>query len=255
MRRALVAGLTAALVASVCSNAHAVTGSPERWVIAHRGGAAVYPEEGSRGYDHATASGFALETDVRALADGTLVLLHDATVDRTMTGVRGPVSSLTLAQWRAARLKAAPSGIGAGDRPVTLDDFLTRYGGKVPLLIERKAGDATKLVNAIKARGPAVAGSVLLQTFDFATANAFEAAGLDAMLLMTTEWPTSLATIKAAGIRYVGVSRDMGPWHVSELRRQGFVVVSWTVNAESGFNYEVNQGVNGVFSDNPWRLS
>lgn len=37
-----------------------------------------------------------METDVRRAADGTLVMLHDATVDRTTDGT-GKLSELTLA--------------------------------------------------------------------------------------------------------------------------------------------------------------
>lgn len=253
----ILAGVALAAVSlTAAPHSDALTTTPDRWVIAHRGGAAVYPEEGSRGYDRSMVSGYALETDVRALKDGTLVLLHDSTVDRTMTGVKGPVNTLTLPQWRAARLRAAPSGVGAGDRPVTFADYLTRYGGKARLVIEHKGGSVPALINAIKSRGVTVSRSVLMQSFDFTAAKAMQAAGLPTMLLMATEWsPLSLATIKAAGIRYIGVSKGMGPWHVSELKRQGFVVVSWTVNSERNFNYELHQGVDGAFSDNPWALS
>ena len=68
----------------------------------HRGGGRLWPEatllaytEGARQYPEAL-----LEGDVRLTADGHVVMLHDATVDRTTNGT-GPVSDMTLEQVRA----------------------------------------------------------------------------------------------------------------------------------------------------------
>ena len=62
-------------------------------VIAHRGGGAlVYPEQGLRGMIAAVDGGFLPEMDIQFLSDGTPVLCHDSTVDRTMTGVTGAPS-------------------------------------------------------------------------------------------------------------------------------------------------------------------
>lgn len=228
------------------------TATPSRWIIAHRGSPALYPEEGSRGYDRSRASGFALEADARQLKDGTWVLLHDATVDRTMYRATGRADQLTLSQWRAARLRAAPSGLYPTDAPVTLGDFLARYGGTAPILLEHKAGSVTGFISQIKSRG--LQQSVMAQSFSWDTAQQFRSAGLIPMYLMGSNLPVAPAAIKAAGIRYVGVSKDMGPANVRALRAAGLVVVSYTVNTRSNFDYEVGQGVNGSFSDNPWAL-
>ena len=45
-----------------------------------------------------------VETDVRRTADGRLVLMHDATIDRTTNG-QGKVAELTLDPIRKCRLK------------------------------------------------------------------------------------------------------------------------------------------------------
>ncbi|MBU2399549.1 MAG: glycerophosphodiester phosphodiesterase family protein, partial [Alphaproteobacteria bacterium] len=50
--------------------------------------------------------GAILELDAVLTHDGHLVLMHDETMDRTTTG-RGRVADLTLAQVKAARLKAS----------------------------------------------------------------------------------------------------------------------------------------------------
>jgi glycerophosphoryl diester phosphodiesterase len=65
-------------------------------VIAHRGGAGVFPENTLYAFQNSWKLGAdVLETDVRETADGKLVLLHDKTVNRTTNG-EGEVSQMTL---------------------------------------------------------------------------------------------------------------------------------------------------------------
>jgi len=66
--------------------------SPPR-VVAHRGAAAEAPENTLAAFDLAVRLGAdEIELDARRSADGRLVVIHDAELDRT-TGGRGPVAS------------------------------------------------------------------------------------------------------------------------------------------------------------------
>ncbi len=68
------------------------------YVAGHRGWPAVYPENTLAGFKAAIALGVdQIETDIRVTRDGELVLIHDATVDRTTNG-SGKVSDYTLAE-------------------------------------------------------------------------------------------------------------------------------------------------------------
>ena len=68
------------------------------YVAAHRGWKAKYPENTLESCAAALTLGVdQLETDVRVTKDGALVLIHDATVDRT-TGGSGTVCDFTLAE-------------------------------------------------------------------------------------------------------------------------------------------------------------
>lgn len=70
-------------------------------VIAHRGGTTGTPENTLAAFENAIALGADwLEMDVQRTRDGTLVVIHDTTVDRTTDGT-GRVGDLTLAQLRA----------------------------------------------------------------------------------------------------------------------------------------------------------
>jgi glycerophosphoryl diester phosphodiesterase len=74
--------------------------APGPWVVAHRGGAALAPENTLEALRRAKELGVdVLEMDLRFTADGEIVLMHDATVDRTTNG-QGRVADLTLAELR-----------------------------------------------------------------------------------------------------------------------------------------------------------
>jgi glycerophosphoryl diester phosphodiesterase len=64
----------------------------------HRGAKGEAPENTIEGFKYGLELGLrAFEIDVRLTADGEIVLLHDATVDRTTNGT-GALADLTLAQ-------------------------------------------------------------------------------------------------------------------------------------------------------------
>jgi glycerophosphoryl diester phosphodiesterase len=69
-------------------------------IIAHRGASGYHPEQTRDAYETAVdqhADG--VECDIRLTADGQLVCIHDATVDRVTDGT-GQVNRMTLAQLR-----------------------------------------------------------------------------------------------------------------------------------------------------------
>ena len=73
-----------------------VRGKSPVLVFAHRGGGGLYPENTLEAFEYSAKMGVdVLELDVHATADGTLVVLHDATIDRTTDG-NGRVSEMTL---------------------------------------------------------------------------------------------------------------------------------------------------------------
>ncbi len=100
------------------------------FIVAHRGchnaspqqQLAAAPENSLAALEHCVRLGVdMMELDVRRSADGALVVIHDATVDRTTDG-RGKVADLTLAQLQALRLK---QNMGAQMSPELTDEHLS----------------------------------------------------------------------------------------------------------------------------------
>ena len=122
--------------------------SPRPQVIAHRGGSHLRPENTLAAFSHAAEVGAdVLEMDVRATADGAIVVLHDATVDRTTDG-RGPVETFTLAELRKLDAGYRWSADGGRTYPFrgreirvpTIDDVLGGFSA-LRMNIEMKPGD------------------------------------------------------------------------------------------------------------------
>ncbi len=102
-------------------------------IIAHRGGPAYAPENTLAAFKHALEMHVDwLEMDLHQTKDGALVVIHDASVDRTTNG-SGLVAELTLAQIRAL-------DAGDGEQIPTFEEVLALVQGSgVGLLPELKA--------------------------------------------------------------------------------------------------------------------
>ena len=111
-------------------------------VIAHRACWADAPENSLPAIEACKRLGVAMvELDVRRTRDGHLVLMHDATVDRTTNG-SGAVADMTLAEVRALRLRAGAGGPAAAVTdlaPPTLEEAMAAARGGVLVNIDAKA--------------------------------------------------------------------------------------------------------------------
>jgi glycerophosphoryl diester phosphodiesterase len=104
-------------------------------VIAHRGAAAESPENTIEAFDLSVLLGAdALELDVQQAGDGTLVVIHDSTVDRT-TAADGPVAGFSGAELDRLGVPA-------------LEEVLQRYAG-LEITVDVKASSATAEVVAL----------------------------------------------------------------------------------------------------------
>lgn len=112
-------------------------------VVAHRAGwkekgVRVRAENSRMAMDAAAAGGVDMvELDVRRSADGILVVMHDATLERTTT-CRGAVSARTLAELRACRLIVEDSGIVTDETVPTLAEMLEQARGRILVNIDNK---------------------------------------------------------------------------------------------------------------------
>jgi glycerophosphoryl diester phosphodiesterase len=221
-------------------------------VIAHRGASAYAPEHTVAAYDLARSMGATtLELDVRSLADGTLVVVHDATLART---AGDPRAVADLVREDLAGL-AAP--------PLTLDDVLGRHGRDVGYLIELKSPrsqDPARVLAAVERHG--LRDRVTLQSFDHAALRRLRR--LDATLPLAPLYPERLpqAVVRMAVRRHAAWASAVTLWAgsvaralVEEAHGLGLGVYAYTVDEEAEMLRLAAAGVDGIITDVPDRLA
>ncbi len=93
-------------------------------VAAHRGNAKFFPENTLAAFRSAlTLPVDMLETDLHMTRDGEIILMHDATVDRTTDGT-GKICDMTLRQIKALDAGSWKGGAFLGERVPALREFL-----------------------------------------------------------------------------------------------------------------------------------
>ncbi|MCP5118721.1 MAG: glycerophosphodiester phosphodiesterase, partial [bacterium] len=123
---------------------HVYFDRPGPWAMAHRGGRGLWPEHTYHAFERAVALGVdVLDMDLRATSDGAIVVMHNATVDRTTNG-NGRVDGMTLAEVRELdagyRFEDASGQFvfrGRGLVAPTLEEVLRRFP-KTRLNLEMK---------------------------------------------------------------------------------------------------------------------
>jgi glycerophosphoryl diester phosphodiesterase len=125
---------------------------PDRPVpVGHRGLLRDAPENTLAGFAACLDLGLGFELDVRRTRDGTLVVLHDETVDRTTDG-KGRVADLTLTELRRLDAGRRFDPAFAGRRVPTLEEVfaLVRDRGPSTLVaVDLKLDDPTYEANIV----------------------------------------------------------------------------------------------------------
>lgn len=127
--------------------------APRPGVIAHRGVALEAPENTLPAIAKAVDLGCAMaEIDLRYTADGEVVLMHDATVDRTTDGT-GRVAEKTLSELRGLDAGGASGAAFRGTRVPTLREAVELARGRIELYLDLKEQDPGPVVRQIEQLG------------------------------------------------------------------------------------------------------
>ena len=263
--RVVVAG---ALLVASATLATVMAAGPATLVAAHRGGAALWPENSLLAFRSALALGVdALELDLHLTADGEVVVLHDPSLDRTSTGT-GAVRDLKLADLAAVRLKSREGAVTAERVPTfaqvldlvapTSAELLPEI--KVDANRQRYDGIEEKVLALIRARG--LRSRTTIQAFQVETIRRLRELEPKArtMLLVArgdVERDRARPAEAVRRARELGAT-DLGMNHrlidtdvMSAARAAGIRVAAWTPNEEADIRRMVDLGVDMVMSDRP----
>lgn len=253
-------GMVAAMVGATAAQ----TASP--LLAAHRGGSLLWPENSLLAFRNALALGADfIEFDVHLSRDGEVMVIHDATLDRTTTGA-GPVRDRSTAELKALRLKDR-SGAATAETVPTLDEVVAVAAqAKRRMLLEIK-------VDAGKARYPgieekvlaildrhAMTASTVVMSFEAPTwrrvrelrPDVDTCALYSARGLARTSLTAELETLRAAGVRFIGVEHTVvDAAAVKQAQGAGFGLGAWTVNNPADMQRMIGAGVTILITDQP----
>lgn len=129
----------AAIAVAAAASAAEPAPLPARGICAHRGGGATHPENTLPALREAVRLGaHMVEFDLAITRDGTLVLMHDATVDRTTDG-KGKVVDLTLAEIKQLDAGVKTAARFAGTRVPTFAEALAILPRNIWINVDFKA--------------------------------------------------------------------------------------------------------------------
>lgn len=237
--------LTSALsVATKVADSNAFEGLDRPGVAAHRGAAGLYPESTMVGFRHVVEDnpGTIIEFDVRPLKDGTLVVFHDATVDRVAVNATGKVVDMSQAEWGQLRIKH-PTG-GPSAPAATLAEVFDEFGGEhVPMFVELK--DPAVADKFIETVWP-FRNQIVVAAFDRATASRFARSGMDTMQLSVKEVDL------IPGVTHVSLSnKNITAKFVQEAHAQGVEVWAWGDDVTGDTPSGDTRGIDGYIANDP----
>lgn len=222
-------------------------------ICAHRGASIQAPENTVAAFRRAGELGADMfELDVSLTRDGEMVIMHDATVDRTTDGT-GKVSDLTLAEiknldagsWKDPRFTGEPV-------PTLEDTFVNRDGQMINVEIKANVPNveetADKVVALVRKYG--LQKNVVVSSFS--------AAALERVYADDPTIPTGFlfgATIPKAFPRgiaavhphYSVVTAKFVAW----ARGNGWQVNPWTINDPKEMRRLMDLGVDMIITDAP----
>lgn len=255
---------------------HIAQQSDRPLVMAHRGGAGLWPENTIYAFQRALKMGVqVLEMDMRATADNQLVIIHDSTVDRTTEG-SGPVASMTLEElkrldagyyWSPDAGRSFPLR-GRGLRVPSLSEILMAFAG-VRLNIDIKQ-ERPSIVKPFcrMLREHEAESSVMVASFNQSVLDEFRAEcrgvatsgsvmDIRSFLALKTREHADERAHAARALQvpeYAGGRALLTAGFITEAHRRGLEVHAWTINDEASMQRLIELKVDGIITDYPDRL-
>ncbi len=245
-------------------------------VIAHRGGAGLWPENTLHAFTQAAALGVdVLEIDVQSTRDGQLVVIHDDTVERTAHGT-GRIRDLSLAElqqldagysWSADQGKTFPLR-GRGIRIPTLAEVFSSLP-HLAMIIEIKAHQPAMVAELGRMiRHYHMTSRVLVASFDVEIMREFRrlypeiatSGASQEVRRFYTLHLTRLSRVYSPPMESLDVPEYSDGRHIATRRfvnaahERNLHVHVWTINETDAMQRLLDYGVDGITTDYPDRL-
>ena len=227
-------------MSSVTTESDRFLSNGERIIIGHRGLSSLAPENTMAAFrsavDHQVGW---VEADVDIIADGTIIICHDSTLDRTtnrtgryddpLPALRDLIDLMNEAGLNA-NIEIKPNEGGKEATLRLIDGVVAQLERLRPGLKVIVSSFSHLLLHLFKQRAPHVPVGCLYES-----------------RTLSDDWRSTLEIVGADYIHpeHSGLTREK----VQAFRAAGYGVNVWTVNSLSRANELFNWGATGVFSD------
>jgi glycerophosphoryl diester phosphodiesterase len=230
-------------------------------IFAHRGACALAPENTITSFEMAVQHlAEFIELDAKLSRDGKVMVIHDATLDRTTNG-KGKVNEFTLADLKNLDAGAKFDPKYTGEKIPTLDEVFEAVGKKILVNVEL-TNYSSPNDDLIEKVAEAVNRHSMQQRVLFSS---FAPKNLVHMKKLLPETPVALLCLPGVGglfsrsflLRNVSPSiihpylSDVSQRYVQGEHARNRRVHVWTVNDEEDIKRMLDLKVDGIFSDDP----
>ncbi|MBO9151972.1 glycerophosphodiester phosphodiesterase family protein [Chitinophaga sp. GCM10012297] len=193
----------------------AYTGKDVPFISGHRGGVNKgFPENSLEAFEntlrHTPAT---FEIDPRLTKDSMIVLMHDATLERTTTG-KGKVGDYTLAELKQLYLKDVEGNVTAFRIP-TLEEAIDWAKGKTVLILDKK--DVPFEMTAAIIKKHKAEGHVMVTVHTAKEAKWYHDRNPEIVFEAFVKTQKALEEYEAAGIPWTHIMAYVGPDNKPEL--------------------------------------
>lgn len=242
-------------------------------LIGHRGASAFAPEHTIPSYELAKKLGVDyIEIDLQMTKDGTLIAMHDNTVDRTTNGV-GPVKSyllkdlkkLNAGAWFNERNPNHKDSAYAFLSVPTLEEIFNHFGQDVNYYIETKSpkkypkmeAELVKLLRKYQLIGENNGmPQTIIQSFSKSSLKKIHKLEPSIPLIQLLSYQKPAKITENDIRRWKKYAIGIGPNYqmideafVNKARKNGLLVHPYTVNSKEDFEQLIDWGITGVFTD------
>lgn len=228
-------------------------------IISHRGARFEAPENTLEGFRHALALGMtSVEFDVHITADNELVVIHDATVDRTTNG-SGKVNELLLAELQALDARSIHTLWPTPVRIPTLGQVLHCLRDMPHMEIEIKRDTRANLEQVVPG---VIAAMAAAGRNEGAVITSFDPYALELAMQHAPERPRGLIGDYSNEVMWyladklqvtkTAISlRSATAEIVARAREAGYRTVAWPCNDEDAVRKTIAYGYDEVCTDAP----
>tara|TARA_B100001113_G_scaffold190666_1_gene156267 strand:- start:251 stop:1177 length:927 start_codon:yes stop_codon:yes gene_type:complete len=257
-----------------------IVGDERPLIIAHRGGADIFPENTMVAFEGAAMIGVdMLEMDFQLTSDNRLITMHDDTVDRTTNGT-GLVIDMTLEEILNLDASAKFTNLTGGNpwndshlSPVTIEDILDRFidsPHRLSLEIknEGEAGEIAAEIMFQEIENREMEDRIEVGSFHIESIQAFReisggtitTSGVESEIrkciiipmLQLDRWWMDPGQVSILQIPTEGGGFDLATEGVvNRAHQHGQAVQYWTINDREMMEHLIDIGADGIMTDDP----